>query len=235
METLAAHPHPTVIVEKGKKQDGDKEQPAANAAEAPAPSADDTPAPTAVEVKQGFAGMEIKGQMFTDRTEAGKALLAACQEVKAEESIDIGTYRGFAMSLSQKGFFGGVKLTLKGEMTHLVDLSEAIVGNITRIDKELEQMPERLQGVEAHLQTLYQQQAAAKAELGKPFPKEEELRVKSARLAELDVALNIDRGPAQEEQISAKSARPSVLAKLKETPPAHGAPKKLSAKNKEER
>ena len=119
------------------------------------------------------------------------------------------------MSLTYEGMLSGTKLTLKGEMTYRVDLSDAIVGNITRIDNELERMPERLQAVEAHLQTLYQQQAAAKAELGKPFPKEEELRVKSARLTELDVALNIDRVPVQEEQISAKSARPSVLEGLK--------------------
>jgi hypothetical protein len=61
-------------------------------------------------------------------------------------------------------------MTLKGKMTHLVELSDDVYGNITRMDNTLEKMPERLQGMEAHLQTLYQQQSAAKAELGKPFP-----------------------------------------------------------------
>ena len=104
-------------------------------------------------------------------------------------------------------------------MTHRVELSDAIVGNIVRIDNELERMPERLQAAEADLQNLYQQQAAAKVELGKPFPKEEELRVKSARLAELDAALNIDGGQTHGEQAIAKSARPSVLEGLKRPPP----------------
>ena len=139
------------------------------------------------------------------------------------------------MSLSHDGMFDGTKLTLKGEMTYRVELSDAIVGNIVRIDNELERMPERLQAVENRLHDLYQQQAAAKVELGKPFPKEEELRVKSARLAELDVALNIDHGPAPEEQLSAKSTRPSVLEKLKQTPPVRNTHQKLPVKDKEVR
>ena len=130
------------------------------------------------------------------------------------------------MSLSHDGMFDGTKLVLKGEMTHRVELSDAIVGNIVRIDNELERMPERLQAAEAHLQNLFQQQAAAKVELGKPFPKEEELRVKSARLAELDAALNIDHRPATEEQISAKSTRPSVLEGLKRPLPPRQKPDK---------
>ena len=179
--------------------------------------------------------MEINGQMFTDRAEAGKALLAACKEVKVGETVDIGTYRGFAMSLSHEGLFDSTKLILKGEMTHRVELSDAIVGNITRIDNELERMPERLQAVEAHLQNLFQQQAAAKAELGKPFPQEEELRAKSARLAELDAALNIDHAPApaQEERTSAKSARPSVLEGLKRPLPPRKKPEKTKNRPKE--
>ena len=235
METLAAHPHPTITVDKSKPQTGDKEQPAAGAPEAPAPAGDDAPTPAVVEVKQGFAGMEIKGQMFTDRAEAGKALLDACKEVKVGETVDIGTYRGFTISLSHDGMFDGTKLVLKGEMTHRVELSDAIVGNIVRIDNELERMPERLQATEAHLQNLFQQQAAAKVELGKPFPKEEELRVKSARLVELDAALNIDHRPAPEDQVSVKSTRPSVLEKLKQTPPVRNTHQKLPIKDKEVR
>ena len=156
METLAAHPHPIITEEKGKPQTEDKEQPAADAPEAPAPAAADSQAPAAVEVRQGFAGMEINGQLFTDRAEAGKALLDACKEVKVGETVDIGTYRGFSMSLSHDGMFDGTKLILKGEMTYRVELSDAIIGNLTRIDNELERMPERLQAAEAHLQNLFQ-------------------------------------------------------------------------------
>ena len=177
--------------------------------------------------------MEIKGQTFTDRTEAGKALLDACKEIKVGETVDIGTYRGFTMSLSHDGMFDGTKLTLKGEITYRVELSDAIIGNLTRIDNELERMPERLQAAEAHLQNLFQPQTAAKAELGKPFPKEEELQVKSARLVELDAALNIDHGPAQEEQAIAKSTRPSVLEGLKRPLPPKQKPDKPKSRPQE--
>ena len=224
-------------MEKDKPQTGDKEQPAADAPEAPDPVsvADDASVPAAVEVKQGFAGMEIKGQMFTDLKEAGEALLKACNEVKVGETVDIGTYRGFTMSLSNDDLLGGTRLTLKGKMSYHVDISDIVFGKLARFDQELERMPERLQAAEEHLRDLYQQQAAAKTELGKPFPKEEEVRVKSARLAELDVALNIDHGPAPEEQISAKSTRPSVMEKLKQTPPVRNTPQKPPIKDKEVR
>ena len=220
MATLAAHPHPIVTAEPAQTKP-ETEQPAA-----------DGDTPSAAEVKQGFAGMEIKGQLFTDRVEAGKALLAACKEVKAGESADIGSYRGFALSLNHENLFGGMKLTVKGEMSHLVELSDAVTGNLTRIDNELSRMPERLQAVESHLQNLYQQQAAAKAELGKPFPLEEELKVKSDRLIELDAALNIDRGP--DEQAIAKSPRPSVLGKLsRPLPPPKAKTEKPKHRQKE--
>jgi len=216
METLAAHPHPIITVENSPAKTADGEQPAADTLEAP----------SAVEVKQGFAGMEIGGVTFADRAEAGKALLAACKELKAGEAKEIGSYRGFAMSISPARFFEQTSMTLKGKMTHLVELSDDVYGNITRMDNTLEKMPERLQGMEAHLQTLYQQQSAAKAELGKPFPKEEELRVKSARLAELDSALNIDHGAPPAEQSIAKSERPSVLEGLKRPLPPRQKPDK---------
>ena len=216
METLAAHPHPIITVKNSPAKTADGEQPAADTLEAP----------SAVEVKQGFAGMEIGGVTFADRAEAGKALLAACKELKAGEAKEIGSYRGFAMSISPARFFERTSMTLKGKMTHLVELSDDVYGNITRMDNTLEKMPERLQGMEAHLQTLYQQQSAAKAELGKPFPKEEELRVKSARTAELDTALNIDRGAPPPEQSIAKSERPSVLEGLKRPLPPRQKPDK---------
>ena len=100
-------------------------------------------------------------------------------------------------------------------MTHLVDLGEDILGNVVRMDNALEKMPERLMAVEVGIQTLQQQLIAAKAELGKPFPQEVELQEKSARLIELDAALNIDRGAPPTEQAVARSARPSVLDSLK--------------------
>ena len=209
METLAAHPHPIITVEKPPAKTAEEEPPAAGTPEAPA----------AAEVKQGFAGIEISGVTFTDKEEAGKALLAACKELAVGETKEIGSYRGFTLSISHAQMFERTSLTLKGQMTHLVELSDDIYGNITRMDNTLEKMPERLQGVEAHLQNLYQQQSATKAALGKPFPQEAELQAKSARLAELDAALNIDRGAPPAEQTVAKSPRPSVLEGLKRPVP----------------
>ena len=89
-------------------------------------------------------------------------------------------------------------------------------GNLTRIDNALAQMPQRLEAAKAQLDNLYQQQAAAKEEVGKPFLYEEELRSKNARLVELDTLLNIDgKGQAHTESVVAKSTRPSVLDNLK--------------------
>lgn len=214
METLAAHPHPIVTVEKPPAKTAEGEQPAADTPETPA----------AVEVKQGFAGMEIGGGTVTDRAEAGKVLLAACKELQAGETQEIGSYRGFAMSISRTQLFEKTSLTLKGQMTHLVELSDDIYGNLTRIDNALEKIPERLTATEAAIETLKQQMTAARMELGKPFPQEAELQRKSARLAELDAALNIDRGAPPEEPTVAKSARPSVLDGLKRPLPPRQKP-----------
>ena len=206
METLAAHPHPIVKVEAPPpKVEGEQTAPA------------DTEAPQtpAVEMKQGFAGMEISGVTFTDKAEAGKALIAACKELQPGETKEIGSYRGFSMTISRSVLFENAQMTLKGEMTHLVDLGEDILGNVVRMDNALEKMPERLMAVEVGIQTLQQQLIAAKAELGKPFPQEAELQEKTARLIELDAALNIDRDAPPPEQAVARSARPSVLDSLK--------------------
>ena len=105
----------------------------------------------------------------------------------------------------------------------------------TCIENALDKMPERLRSVQEQLENLYNQQAAAKAEVGKPFPQEQELAAKTARLIELDMELNLDgKGQPQPEQAIAKSARPSVLDRLK-APPVHGAPEKPHKKEMEAR
>ena len=155
------------------------------------------------------------------------------------EQVPIGTYRGFQMSLTLEDFGKDYVLTLKGRMTHRVTLGKDARGNLTRIDNVLNAMPDRLQNVRNTLDTLTAQMEAAKAELGKPFPQEEELRVKSARLAELNAELNIDeRTPmeqlADDAAISAKAERPSVLARLKNTP-AHQAQDAHAKQREQER
>ena len=173
--------------------------------------------------EDGFAGMTVKNDNLTDKDNAGAALLEAFKDVRGMEPVPIGTYRGFQISLTLEDFGRDYVLTLKGQMTHRVTLGKDARGNLTRIDNALNAMPDRLQNVRNTLDATTAQMEAAKAELGKPFPQEEELRVKSARLAELNAELNIDeRTPmeqlADDAAISAKAERPSVLARLKNTP-----------------
>ena len=177
--------------------------------------------------EDGFAGMEIRGDVLTDKENAGAALLDACKEVKGSEPVQIGSYRGFTMSVEFSAWKQEYTLLLKGQMTHRASLGTDPRGNLTRIDNALAQMPQRLEAVKNQLDNLYQQQAAAKEEIGKPFPFEDDLRVKSARLVELDTLLNIDgKGHAQPETVVAKSARPSVLDSLKRPVPPRSPEKK---------
>ena len=166
--------------------------------------------------EDGFAGMEIRGDLLTDKENAGAALLDACKEVKTSDPVQIGSYRGYAISVEFSAWKQEYTLLLKGQMTHRATLGTDPRGNLTRIDNALAQMPQRLEAAKAQLDNLYQQQAAAKEEVGKPFLYEEELRSKNARLVELDTLLNIDgKGQAHAEAVVAKSARPSVLDHLK--------------------
>ena len=175
----------------------------------------------------GFAGMEIRGDTLTDKENAGAALLDACKEVKGSEPVQIGSYRGFAMSVEFSAWKQEYTLLLKGQMTHRASLGTDPRGNLTRIDNALAQMSQRLEATKAQLDNLYQQQAAAKEEVGKPFPYEDELKSKSARLVELDTLLNIDgRGRSQLEPVIAKSARLSVLDSLKRPVPPRSPEKK---------
>ena len=184
---------------------------------------------------EGFVGMEIRGDRLTDKENAGAALLDTCKEVKGKDPVQIGSYRGFTMSVAFDSMWKTYTLTLKGRMTHRVELGSDARGNFVRIENALDKMPERLRSVQEQLENLYNQQAAAKAEVGKPFPQEQELAAKTARLIELDMELNLDgKGQPQPEQAIAKSTRPSVLDRLK-APPVHGAPEKPHKKEMEAR
>jgi hypothetical protein len=178
--------------------------------------------------EDGFAGMTVRGDTLIDKENAGAALLDAMKEVKGLEPVPIGSYRGFQMSLTLEDFGKQYILTLKGKMSHRVELGKDARGNLIRIDNALSNMESRLARVRDKLDTLHAQMENAKAELGKPFPQEQELKEKSARLAELNIELNIDdKTPieamidaAEPEQdtrsaVTAKSERTSVLAKLR--------------------
>ena len=184
----------------------------------------------------GFTGMEVRGDTLTDKENAGAALLDACKEVKGSEPVQVGSYRGFAMFVTFDAFQKEYMLQLKGRMTHRTALGADPRGNLTRIDNALSQMPQRLESVKVQLDNLYQQQAAAKEEVGKAFPYEEELRVKNARLVELDMELNMDsKGQSRPEAAISKRARPSVLEGLKRPLPPRSMEKKPRQQEQEAR
>ena len=166
---------------------------------------------------EGFVGMEIRGDVLTDKENAGAALIDAVTDVKSTDPVEIGHYRGFPM-MAEITAFGQYTLRLCGEMTHSIDLGNDPRGNLVRIENVLEKIPERMRATQAQLDNYIQQQEAAKAELGKPFPQEQELKDKTARLVELDMELNLDghgqSEPVEENTEVAKSSRFSVLDRL---------------------
>ena len=185
--------------------------------------------------KDGFAGMEVKGDLLTDKDNAGAAILEAFKDAKGLEPVPIGSYRGFSMSLTVENFGKDFILTLKGKMSHRVELGKDARGNLVRIDNALAQMPERYKTVQGRLENVQAQLATAKAELGKPFPQETELKEKSARLADLNAELNIDdRTPMEQAAENVVAKRPSVLGKLK-APCVHGADDRKKSHEQEAR
>ena len=164
---------------------------------------------------EGFAGMTVRGDFLTDKENAGAALIDAMKDVKIFMETPIGSYRGFDMSLSVEDFGKKYVLTLKGKMSHKVELGKDPRGNLIRIDNVLDSITKRLNDTQLRLDNVKTQMENAKAELGKPFPQEEELKIKSARLTELNIALNMDKpeAPSAENAI-AKSSRPSIMDKL---------------------
>ena len=188
--------------------------------------------------EDGFAGMVVKGDKLTDKDNAGAALLEACKEATGLEPVEIGTYRGFTMSVTLENFGKDYILTLKGQLGYRVTLGGDARGNLIRIENELSDLPWRLNTNKQQLQNVYNQMDTAKAEIGKPFPQEAELRQKSERLTELNALLDMDgkgsKEPVVDGAIVAKSSRPSVLDKLK-APAVHGTPGKPHKIEKEAR
>ena len=163
---------------------------------------------------EGFVGIELQGKSFAEKELAGEALLAACKSYTGAENVHIGSYRGFHIELDYDHFQNAFLAVLHGQLRHAVTLGSDARGNLTRLDNALSKIPSRIEAANAQLENLHNQQAAAKDELGKPFPQEQELQQKSARLAELDAELSMD-GPAEPET-PAPEERPSVLKELRE-------------------
>ena len=170
--------------------------------------------------KEEFCGMTIKGVTYDEKKSAGERLVLACSELPNAEEKVIGSYRGFELSLRFDTFRSEYQAILKGQRKYTVPLGTDPLGNIIRLDNSLNNFPERINSAENELATLHQQQAAAQIEVEKPFPQEEELAEKSARLAELNAQLDVDEKshePEQDEEEQEDEPRhPSVLAALEE-------------------
>ncbi len=170
--------------------------------------------------KEEFCGMTIKGVAYDEKKTAGERLVLACSELPNAEEKVIGSYRGFELSLRFDIFRSEYQALLKGQRKYTVPLGTDPLGNIIRLDNSLNNFPERINSAENELATLHQQQAAAQIEVEKPFPQEEELAEKSARLAELNAQLDVDEKshePEQDEEEQEDAPRrPSVLAALEE-------------------
>ena len=172
------------------------------------------------QVQEGFCGMTIKGVTYDEKKTAGERLVLACSELPNAEEKVIGSYRGFELSLRFDTYRSEYQALLKGQRKYTVPLGTDPLGNIIRLDNALNSFPERINSAENELATLHQQQAAAQIEVEKPFPQEEELAEKSARLAELNSQLDVDEKshePEQDEEEQEDTPRrPSVLAALEE-------------------
>ena len=172
------------------------------------------------QVQEGFCGMTIKGVTYDEKKTAGERLVLACSELPNAEEKVIGSYRGFELSLRFDTYRSEYQAILKGQRRYPVALGTDPLGNIIRLDNSLNNFPERINSAENELATLHQQQAAAQIEVEKPFPQEEELAEKSARLAELNAQLDVDEKnhePEQDEEEQEDAPRrPSVLVALEE-------------------
>ncbi len=170
--------------------------------------------------KENFCGMTIKGMVYDDKKAAGERLLLARQEMPNADMMLLGTYRGFELNIRFDSFKNEHQAVLRAELSYPVSLGDDARGNITRLDNAIDNFADRIADAENALQNLEQQKQAAEVEVAKPFAQEEELAEKSARLAELNALLNIDRDRSSSqdvpEETEAPATRPSVLAALGE-------------------
>ena len=142
---------------------------------------------------EAFVGMEILGANYTERKDAGKAIINACTSLNSPEPVPLGQYRGFSLSLQYDAAHTDYKLTLKGHLSHTISLSADAGGNITRMDNVVDGLEKTLETQRLALEEVKTQLANAKAEMEAPFAKEAELTEKSARLKELNILLNMDQ------------------------------------------
>ena len=140
----------------------------------------------------GFSPLTLAGVTHADKKEAGAALLTMCQTMLSPEATQVGSYRGLILELAFDTFAREYRLTMIGKLRHTVTLGTDVFGNLQRMDNALEGLPIKEQACREQLSNLQTQLETAKAEVQKPFPREEELTTKTARLEELNTLLNLD-------------------------------------------
>ena len=142
--------------------------------------------------QEGFCGMEVDGKHYTEKEDAGKAIIDVCTRMTGSDAVLLGQYRGFSMVLAYDGRSNEYRITLKGTLSHTVTLGADVFGNITRLDNALENLAGSLQAEQNSLEETKTQLENARTELAAPFAREEELAEKTARLKELNILLNMD-------------------------------------------
>ena len=142
--------------------------------------------------QEGFCGMDVEGRHYTEKEDAGKAIIDVCTRMTGDHAVLLGQYRGFSMVLAYDGMSNEYRITLKGTLSHTVTLGADVFGNITRLDNALENLPKALESERAKLEETKAQLENARTELAAPFAREEELAEKAARLKELNILLNMD-------------------------------------------
>ena len=178
LEELVLRKYPAEIKELNERIAG-YEQDSARLAEHPKPA-------------EGIAPMVLNGVIYTERENAGKAIIHACTHMNGVETVPVGSYRGFDMVLSYDSKANEFHMTLKGSLSHTAVLGADAGGNVTRIDNALEKIDERLESVRSQLAHTSEQLENARTEMTAPFPKEAELAEKTRRLNELNVLLNLN-------------------------------------------
>ena len=163
----------------------------------------------------GFSPLTLMGVTYAEKKEAGTALLSVCQNMLSPEAIQIGSYRGLTLELEFHSFSQEYRLTMIGQLRHTVTLGTDVFGNLQRMDNALETLPMKEQTCQEQLSNLQTQLETAKVEVEKPFPREEELQTKTARLEELNTLLNLDH---KESEIA--DAEPDEVPRPRERPAA---------------
>lgn len=143
--------------------------------------------------KDNFCGMTIRGMFYGEKKEAGEMIISACKAMKSPDPVPLGNYRSFNMELSFDSFSKEYKITMIGNLRHTTALGTDVFGNIQRLDNLLESMPDKKEKCIEQLENTKSQLENAKVEVEKPFPHEEELSTKTARLAELNALLDMDK------------------------------------------